>query len=296
MRVGIGLKLGSYTPEAYAYEKFLTENGIEVQLEDEVSLCIDNDINIYFMGFRPAQIHKKKTEIEIHEYQSLSTYPLAKFKDYLKININKKPERRIFLNEIVKNRLNFNDDIPYIYRDMGVDKEFYQVSHNKKNFDIVYSGSIHGRKGLINELYRLASLGFKLLIIGDVDSTIMKIFSRFNNSVIFTGRVRREDLPDLYNMCRAGLNYTPNIYPFNIQTSTKTLEYLASGLMVITNSYYWSNRFFAGQNQHCIFLEDLNNYIEIECKDMRFNSIEDYEWNVVLRKSGFYNFIKGNES
>ncbi|MBJ6954663.1 glycosyltransferase family protein, partial [Vibrio cholerae] len=89
--------------------------------------------------------------------------------------------------------------------DMGVDKAFYQSSKANKEFDIVYSGSIRGRQGLIPQLYRLASLGFKILIIGDVEVSIINLFSNFGKNVIFTGRVSREQLPDLYKICRAGL-------------------------------------------------------------------------------------------
>ncbi|EGR3967133.1 glycosyl transferase [Vibrio cholerae] len=291
MRVGIGLKSSAYTPEAYAYASYFNKSGIDVQLEHESLLCLNNDVNIYFMGFRPSVFYKKNTAIEIHEYQSLSTAPFPKFKDLLKVNINKKPKGRIFLNSIVKERLSFNDDIPYVYRDMGVDKAFYQSPNKNKEFDIVYSGSVRGRPGLIPQLYRLATLGFKLLIIGDVEVPIIKLFSKFGKNVIFTGRVSREQLPDLYKICRAGLNFTPNIYPFNIQTSTKTLEYLASGLRVITNKYYWSDKFFLGQLCHCIFLEDISVFFEIQNVNSQFNNIESYEWNYILGKSNLYGFI-----
>ncbi|EGR1137019.1 glycosyltransferase family protein [Vibrio cholerae] len=293
MRVGIGLKYNAYTPEAYAYASYLNKNGVDVQLEHESLLCLNNDLNVYFMGFRPSVIYKKNTAIEIHEYQSLSTEPFPKIKDFLKVNINKKPKGRIFLNSTVKERLRFNDDIPYIYRDMGVDKAFYQSSKANKEFDIVYSGSIRGRQGLIPQLYRLASLGFKLLIIGDVEVSIIKLFSKFGKNVIFTGRVSREQLPDLYKICRAGLNFTPDIYPFNIQTSTKTLEYLASGLRVITNKYYWSEFFFLGQESHCVFLDEIDVFFEINNINTRFVNIEDYEWEHILYKSNFIGFING---
>ncbi|HGS4862456.1 TPA: hypothetical protein ACMDP8_003577 [Vibrio cholerae] len=291
MRVGIGLKSNAYTPEAFAYASYLNKNGVDVQLEHERLLCLNNDLNIYFMGFRPSVLYKKNNAIEIHEYQSLSTAPFPKFKDFLKVNINKNPKGRIFLNSIVKDRLSFNDDIPFMYRDMGVDKDFYQSSSDNKEFDIVYSGSIRGRPGLIPQLYRLATLGFKLLIIGDVEVSIIKLFSKFGKNVIFTGRVSREQLPGLYKICRAGLNFTPDIYPFNIQTSTKTLEYLASGLKVITNKYYWSKNFFCGQEENCFFLENINSFFEFNNTNIKFKDIENYEWDYILKNSGFYEFI-----
>lgn len=51
MKIGIILSKYAYTPEAYAYEKFLKNNGHQVQLEYE--LDPNNDVNIYFMGNRP---------------------------------------------------------------------------------------------------------------------------------------------------------------------------------------------------------------------------------------------------
>lgn len=50
MKVGIPLST-RYTPEAYAYEKYLKAMGHEVQLD--YNLDPNNDINIHFMGTRP---------------------------------------------------------------------------------------------------------------------------------------------------------------------------------------------------------------------------------------------------
>lgn len=126
------------------------------------------------------------------------------------------------------NGIKFNDKIPYIYRDMGVDIELFQKPSN----NTIYSGSILGRVGLIEEILRLAKIGFE---IGEVQNLILEKFRNYEN-VDFVGN-------ELYSKCRAGLNYTPNIYPFNLQTSTKTLEYLASGLTLISNKYEWIDNF-----------------------------------------------------
>src|SRR5690606_2923229 len=116
---GIPLSHNAYTPEAYAYEQYLTSKGWQVQLDYE--LDPNNDINIFFMGTRPFWKEKKGRAKEIHEYQSLSTPPYAKIKNFSKKIINKKPDGRIFLNKIVAQHFNFNNNIPCIYRDMGVD-------------------------------------------------------------------------------------------------------------------------------------------------------------------------------
>ena len=43
-----------------------------------------------------------------------------------------KEELSIFLNENVNREFNFNDGIPYVYRDMGVDDSFF-IKNDKKN-------------------------------------------------------------------------------------------------------------------------------------------------------------------
>jgi hypothetical protein len=46
MNIGIGLKKTAYTPEAYAYERYLISKGLKVQLEQEENLDLNNDVNI----------------------------------------------------------------------------------------------------------------------------------------------------------------------------------------------------------------------------------------------------------
>lgn len=292
MKVGIGLKSQSYTPEAYAYEAYLKKKCVEVQLELEDDICPNNDINIFFMGFQPLwQKNPGRAKI-IHEYQSLSTAPYAKLKDSVKRFINKKPSGRIFLNEIVRQELNFSDDIPYINRDMGVDSSLYQRPVKDAEFDIVYAGSIEGRIGLIFEIIRLSNLGFRFLLIGDVSAENRAVLSTYSN-ILLVGRVSRNELPNLYRKCKAGLNYTPDLYPFNIQTSTKTLEYLASGLLVISNRYKWSSDFFHDKQSSVIWLDDFSG------KDTLYYHFEKYQapdmsefsWDRILNKSNFIGFL-----
>lgn len=290
MNIGIGLKKTAYTPEAYAYERYLISKGLNVQLEQEENLDLNNDVNIYIMGFRPFWKKLKGKALEIHEYQSLSTYPMAKLKDLMKKYTNKSPMGRIFLNEIVHKGINFNDKVPYIYRDMGVDIELFQKPNDNPMYDIVYSGSIMGRLGLINEITRLAKIGFKILIIGEVQKSIIEHFFVYKN-IVFTGRVNRYELPELYSKCKAGLNYTPDIYPFNIQTSTKTLEYLASGLTLISNQYEWIDKFSKIKNIEYL---NTNNILKIEdLKIIKYNeTFEEFEWTNILKNSNIDIFFK----
>lgn len=287
MIVGIPLSKFAYTPEAYAYERYLTSKGWQVQLDYE--LDPNNDINIYFMGMRPLWKKYIGKAVEIHEYQSLSTPPYAHLKNFTKKIINKKPAARIFLNEIVAQQLSFSDAIPCIYRDMGVDKDFFQHPKDNPEFDIVYSGSIVGRLGLVEILARL-SHQYKVLVIGSVEDEIKELLLKHN--ITLTGRVQRHELPNLYANARYGLNYTPDIYPYNIQTSTKTLEYLASGLKVISNKYIWSENL--SKSYDFIWLDEFllgkKNYSINSLNKSKFR--DKYSWDSVLEKSNLSNFLK----
>ncbi len=290
MKIGIGLKKQSYTPEAYAYANYLKKKCVTVQLEDESLLDSDNDINIYFMGVHPFWQKKQGKVLEIHEYQSLSLAPFSIVKDLIKKTVNKQPVGRIFLNEIVHNKMSFLDQVPYIYRDMGVDQELFQHPDVDPEYDIVYSGSVNNRIGLIAELKKLAALGFKLLIIGDVGESQIEKFKCYDK-VFFTGRVSREELPALYKKCRAGLNYTPNIYPLNIQTSTKTLEYCGAGLALISNRYEWIDNFTLKHNIKPLWLEDLTDKDIFD--NWKFDSVDMsiYEWDKILTEVKFEQFL-----
>ena len=104
-----------------------------------------------------------------------------------------------------------------------------------------------------------------------------------------TGRLERKYIPDIYKKCRFGLNYTPDIYPFNIQTSTKTLEYLASGLGIISNRYKWSQEFCLKHNINFHWYEN-GNVLFSDFVDYS-NNVKIYEWERMLESINFIKFI-----
>lgn len=290
MNIGIPLSRYAYTPEAYAYEKYLKKFGHQIQLDYD--LDPDNDINIYFMGIRPFWKIEQGRAIEIHEYQSLSTPPYAKLKNFSKKILNSKPAGRIFLNNFVHQDLNFNDKIPYIYRDMGVDKALFQTPSKNPLYDIIYCGSISSRPGLIENLLKLAK-SYKVVVVGAVNEREQALLRVKNITLL--GRVSRNQLPEIYRNARFGLNYTPDAYPYNIQTSTKTLEYLASGLGIISNKYTWSESFFNKLNYQPIWLNfdmSLKNIEIDDIKSIDFLLIQKYSWNNILDNSNLNKFLR----
>lgn len=289
MDIGITINPHSYTPEAYAYKKFLEDNGHQVQLDAANNLAPDNHINIYFLGLKNKKnIGKAK---EIHEYQSLSTPSFSRIKDLTKSIINCKPDGRIFLNSTVEKNFFFNDKIPKIYRDMGVDDAFFQTPSKNPDFDIVYCGSFSGRHGLQKEILRLHEIGFRLCLIGDIPSDFIKKIKNKKN-IFITGRISRQKIPEYYKNSFAGLNYTPDVYPFNIQTSTKTLEYLASGLRCISNKYTWSINFSKKINTEFIWNDDVKSINDLYCKKIKNSSMHAYKWSNILNNSNFLLFLE----
>lgn len=296
LNIGIEINNNSYTPEFYAYKAFLEKKMHKVQLlnKDELSHNKSFDIKIYTMGFSHKWRNKEETKI-IHEYQSLSTGYGNKIKNNIKKYLNIKPNGRIFLNSYVRKTLNFNDNIDYIERDMGIDESFFNITQNniQKEYDIVYCGSIN-RYGLIKTLINLSKLGLKILVIGNVSLKIEKKLKKYN--IICTGKIQRNNIPPLYKMATFGLNYTPNIYPFNVQTSTKTLEYCASGLKILSNHYNWISNFEKERNAKFLWLHDLFNIGNIDILKTKENSlitpnVKDLMWDIILKNSKLEEFL-----
>lgn len=291
MRVGVGLTNGAYTPEAYAYKEYLEGKGVSVELALRRDLHATNDINILFMGISPFW-SSRSCKKEIHEYQSLSVPPLAKTKDFFKWAVNCKPAGRIFLNQTVKEDLGFGEAVPSITRDMGVDKAFYEIERNASpSYDLVYSGSIKGRVGLVDEICRLGLLGLKILVIGETDYETSARFKKLSH-ITLTGRVERQDLPALYRLARAGLNYTPDIYPFNIQTSTKTLEYCAAGLGLVSNQYKWAEVFCEEKDVSPLWVQHIKNRDDFDSYQFHKIDMPEYLWENILDRSGFLSFLE----
>lgn len=280
----------AFLPEIDAYIEYFNKTEMFKAYDSSMILgeCRTKDFDVIweFKGFGGV---KAEEQLLVHEYASLSTGLFPKLKNLLKLTFNPEPDLRIFLNENVKAGFRFNDKIDYSFRDMGIDKRFLQVTNTKKEYDFVYVGSICKEREVDRLLTNFTERpNGKLCLIGNVEDDIYNKYKN-NCDIIFTGKVPYSEVPRIASKAIYGINYIPDKYPFNIQTSTKLLEYLALGLKVITTDYLWVRQF--EESSQCSFYKLDSHYSNFDIEEMkkykfkiRFNA-EDYLWDRIIEKS-----------
>jgi len=286
----------AYLPEIEAYlSYFNSSKDFRAFGTDEATEMISGSFDVIwdFKGF--GGITERHTFL-VHEYASLSTPPLAKIKDFLKVKYNSRPSLRVFLNEFVKSQLCFADDIPFCFRDMGIDDNFCRPRKTEKEYDFVYVGSISKSRG-IDKLLRAFKErpNGKLCLIGVPEDGIYKQYKRYKD-IVFTGRVPYPEVPEIASKAEYGINYIPDKYPYSMQTSTKLLEYLAMGLKIITTDYKWIRKFEIEHN--CSFYKLKSNSLTFDIKEFKlfkfssnFNA-KNFLWNNIIAKSNIDNILK----
>ncbi len=288
-----------YLPEISAYKSYLAKYYPSVQTFESTELgdysLKDFDIIWHFMG-ADFKGRDSNSNYVVHEYNSLSTMPFAKAKNYIKSHMNTKPNRRVFLNEIVLDGFGFDDDVPYGLRDMGVDDAFFDVSlSDSPEYDFICVGGLNRGK-VVRRCLRHFAKNMKdtsLLLVGDAPDALRTKFQDCDN-IIFKGRVSYEQIPSLMANARYGLNLMPDIYPFNIQTATKVLEYAAVGLPIITTDYKWANDFeVSSQGRYFKLSSDMSNLSldALDSFDFLLPDVSSLRWSNIIEKSGIFSFL-----
>lgn len=284
----------AFLPEIDAYIKYFNNTEI-FNAYDSSKLKNDYDINDFdviweFKGFGGE---KNKKKIIVHEYASLSTGSMPKLKNFIKAKFNPKPDLRVFLNENVKNGFKFADGIDYCYRDMGIDERFlnYKIGIVDKEYEFVYIGVVSRERGIdkLLEKFSRNPIG-KILLIGNVDDEIYKKYKKYKD-IMFTGKVAYLEVPEIASKAIYGINFIPDRYPYNLQTSTKLLEYLALGLKVITTDYKWVRDFEI--KYECSFYKIKEHNFELSIRELeKFNfavngfNPQEFLWENIIKKSG----------
>ncbi|MCK9471606.1 MAG: hypothetical protein M0Q88_07635 [Bacilli bacterium] len=283
-------------PEIDAYANYFNQTGEfccidSLKFKNEIDLK-EFDIIWEIKGLGGVKVPDR---LLIHDYASLSLAPLPRLKNFIKSYYNPKPNVRLFLNETVKAGFSFKDNIPFCFRDMGIGEEFNKDFNNKKEFEFVYVGAVSKKRKLGEFLnnYDSSKLG-RICLVGPVDNDIYQSFKN-NKDIIFTGRVDYLEVPSIASKAIYGLNLIPNQYPYNLQTSTKLLEYLALGLKVVSTDYQWVREF---ESKHSCSFYKVDYHFKIEKSNLdkfKFNSnfkAEDFLWEKVIEESGIDKMIK----
>lgn len=288
-----------YGPEIYALSDYLSKkysDKIYCQiLEFDEIKKKQNDFDLIYrlMGFSSFILEDFKIP-EIHDYASISTGRYISFKNFIKRNFQKKPLYRSFLNSNVFDEFNFKDNIPYGFRDMAVKETFfksYDFNYDQKEFDFCYIGEISKERNSDELIDFFGKSNFKVLMIGE-----NKLGENKYKNIIFSGRVENSIVPNLINKCRFAINFVPNLYPYNLQTSTKLLEYLSMGIPVISNKYKWVEDYVENNNISLIFFDDFsffeNDFYSFYKKYENYNNVPKVKkWEDVFESSGLIDFI-----
>ena len=234
----------SYLPELAAYQAHIQSLGHAVQMHTQAH-TVPNDAQAvwWICGRVPAdQARRLKGAVQVHEYASASVAPLAWLKDRIKQWQHPEPYFRVFQSEWVRQRMGWEDAVPYALRDMGVPEYFLTAQAlQPPEFDLVYLGEMRRLLHFVPLLQTLGQAGLKLLLVGDVPPALQERLATLGH-IQSTGRVPQDQVPAQLLRARAGLNLMPDVLPLSEQTSTKMLEYLALGLPVVSNPYAWAQR------------------------------------------------------
>lgn len=237
----------AYMPELAAYEAHLARLGHRgVVHRDPASVPLDADIVWWVCGrVSGTHAHRLRHSVQVHEYASASVGRWPGLKDRLKRWSQPKPQYRVFLNPWVRERLGFDDGVPFELRDMGVPVGFLQAqATGAPEYDLVYLGEMSRLLECVPSLQAIAQAGLSLLLVGEVPSALQALIQNWPQ-VHSTGRVPQDQVPTQLLRARAGLNLMPQRLPLTHQTSTKVLEYLAVGLPVLSNHYPWAEQIAA---------------------------------------------------
>lgn len=298
MKIGIVNSGKSYLPEINAYNSYLNnQKGIVTVniIGDEIKEYAEGDLDVIwkFPGI-DLKRNFKNTKI-IHEYNSISTGSNKKLKNNIKKLLNIKPDGRIFLNSNVEKSFNFNDRVPSINRDMGISKQFF-IRNEEKEYDFVYVGTMKKSRDLFRAIkpFTTALRDKTILLIGEPENDLYNEYNKFKN-ITFTGKVNYQEVANLASKAEFGFNYVPDIYPYNLQTSTKLLEYCAMGLKIVTNEYNWVNKFEIESGGGFFKLKpDFSNFTVEELKNFSFVTpdVSQLEWEILFNRINLLNFIK----
>jgi hypothetical protein len=291
MRIAFVHDSKAFLPEVAAYTKYFSKLGFQCEVVSSKDLRkLQPDVAWHFMGM-DARLTKTAGFV-IHEYTSASMPPFADFKNKLKKFFNVKPNYRLFLNEYVKNSFAFTDNVPYGYRDMGVEQEWLSDVPAKKIYDFIYVGSLRNGIGSLFDAFETGAMKeHSLVVVADNYEKAQQECKKIR----FVGPVPHHEVQELVRSARYAINFIPDVSPFCWQTSTKFLEYCACKVPVITTDYIWMWEFEEKYGGKYFYLEsDFSNFSwrEIHEFNYEFPDLTEWTWEKQIERSGIVQVLE----
>jgi glycosyltransferase involved in cell wall biosynthesis len=240
----------AYLPELQAYMAFIQAAGHQAKVHRHVDTVPRDAAVLWWMcgQVSTALAQRYPGAFHIHEYASSSVPPWAWLKDRVKRVRQAVPQYRIFQNDWVRERMGFDDALPYEFRDMGLAPEFFDslTPRATPEFDFVYLGEMRRLQHFFPLFGALAQAATSVLLVGEIGAELQRNLPQQGRLTV-TGRVPHGEVPAQLRRARYGLNLVPDQLPYTRQTSTKLLEYCAAGLPVLSTDYPWVRAF---EQQH----------------------------------------------
>lgn len=283
----------SFLPGLQAYQRFCTKYQIPFQVIDKDELPhTSTEIEWHFMGI-DFRKERPQNRFIIHEYCSLSTPPLAFLKNLWKRYKTLTPDLRVFSNEIIQQELGFKDNIPSLIRPVGIDTEVFQPSQVEieKKYDFIYVGTVEKSRKIHRLLDYFVSPNMQshtLLILSKDYSTLKKKYHS-NKNIIWEGPVTYTEVAQKIRQSKYAINYIPEIYPFDIQASTKLLEYSACQIPTLTTHSRWLRAFESKYGGNYYYFNDKSPYFvwsDLERYPFSFPQTAALDWEKIILSSG----------
>lgn len=281
-----------------AYERFFSGYNIKCELVNKNDLGLMHRHVEWWM--MPADLTKPKEGIyKIHDYCSSSVPPWRWWKNWWKSFFNAQPDFRLFLNEYVRKTLNFHDQIPFGYRDIGVPEHWLLTDPflHEREYDFVYTGDLSPVRQIDN-LLNCFSTGqmkdYTLLVIGKNYENLQNAYARYQN-IVFMGPLPYNSMDSYILKARFGINYVIDKEPFNKQSSIRLLEYAALGLPIVTTQYEWVEQFQQQYGGNFFYLNpNLSNFTWQQVNGLPYSKpdVESFTWEQQIRRSGVLEFLE----
>lgn len=255
MTIGFVHEHKAFLPGLNGYVDFFAARGIKTLIIHPSQLStIQCDVEWHFMG---QHLRRNKNRVIIHEYASASVPPFGKLKDSLKKLINATPDYRIFNSEYVWQQINPTDNVPFGFRNCGIPGSTALLPTVVKKYDFVYVGTVDkGRRmELLFDCFTNGPLkNHSLLVLTRNYQEPESIYKSAGN-IIFKGPIPFSDLYATIQEARFGINYMPDVAPYNQQASAKFLDYAACQAPIVTSDYAWVRSFQNNYGGHYFYLQ-----------------------------------------